>query len=243
MIILLCIIQNLMSKRTVLVTGASRGVGEQCSLKLAESGHHVIAVARTGLSPFSYTNALDGKIDYLPADITRPQEIESVLEHLHRNDLRLDGLVHNAGLLINKSFEELSDRDWSAMIDVNLMGPVRLTRALLDRMNSGSHIVTISSMGGYQQSSKFPGLSGYSSAKGAMAILTECLAVELHDRDISVNCLCFGAVETEMFQTAFPGLQAPVTAERMGRYLSDFVLDGHDLFNGKVLPVSMSDPG
>jgi|SRR5690625_3700517 len=235
-----------MSKRTVLVTGASRGVGEQCSLKLAESGHHVIAVARTGLSPFSDTsdtNGLDGKIDYLPADITRHQEIETILEHLHRNDLRLDGLVHNAGLLINKRFEELSDRDWSDMIEVNLMGPVRLTRVLLDRMNSGSHIVAISSMGGYQQSSKFPGLSGYSSAKGAMAILTECLAVELQDRDISVNCLCFGAVETEMFQTAFPGLQAPVTAERMGRYLSDFVLDGHDLFNGKVLPVAMSDPG
>lgn len=232
-----------MSKKTILITGASRGIGEQCSLKLAEAGHHVIAIARTGISPFADRDRLTGRIDYLSVDITQPEGVHTLQAHLRQNHLNLDGLIHNAGLLINKRFEELSDQDWTDMIDVNLMGPVRLTRALLDRMNSGSHIVTISSMGGYQQSSKFPGLSGYSSVKGAMSILSECLAVELHDRDIRVNCLCIGAVGTEMFRSAFPGFQAPVTAERMGGYLSDFVLTGHDLFNGKILPVALSDPG
>jgi NAD(P)-dependent dehydrogenase (short-subunit alcohol dehydrogenase family) len=85
-------------------------------------------------------------------------------------------------------------------------------------------------------------LAAYSSAKGALSILTECMAEEFKDQNISVNCLALGAVQTQMLETAFPGIQAPVDADTMGMYLANFALNGHLVYNGKVLPVSLSTP-
>ena len=96
----------------------------------------------------------------------------------------------------------------------------------------------ITSMGGVQGSSKFPGLSLYSAAKGAVSIFTESLSTEWVDRGIAVNALALGAVQTEMLDEAFPGLEAPVQPAEMGGYDADFCLKGHRLFNGKILQVT-----
>lgn len=109
-------------------------------------------------------------------------------------------------------------------------------------MKSGSHIVNIGSMGGVQSSKKFTGLSAYSASKGALSILTECLALEFARDEISVNCLALGAVSTEMQKSAFPDFDAPVSAEAMSKFISDFALNGHTFMNGKILPISFSDP-
>lgn len=109
-------------------------------------------------------------------------------------------------------------------------------------MREGGHIVNISSMGGFQGSVKFPGLSAYSASKGALAILTECLAEELKDKNIKVNCLALGSSQTEMFEAAFPGMQAGTLAFEMGRYVADFALNGSKYFNGKIIPVSNTTP-
>ncbi len=232
-----------MKKKHILITGASRGIGYQTALTLAQAGHRVTALARSGDKLRQLQDQAADNIEIHQSDLTDPEDLSSLTGKLTNKGINLDGLIHNAGLLINKPFTDLTDDDWYAMIEVNLMGPVRLTRSLLNLLNPGSHIVAISSMGGYQESSKFPGLSGYSSSKGSLNILTECLAKELTTHKISVNCLCLGAVQTEMLQKAFPGLQAPVTAKSMGRYISDFILDGHTYYNGKILPVALSDPG
>jgi NAD(P)-dependent dehydrogenase (short-subunit alcohol dehydrogenase family) len=105
-----------------------------------------------------------------------------------------------------------------------------------------THIVNISSMGGFQGSAKFAGLSAYSSAKGAAAVLTECLAEEFKNDNIKVNCLALGAAQTKMLEEAFPGYKAPLTAEQMATYISTFALTGSNFFNGKILPVSLSTP-
>ena len=97
-------------------------------------------------------------------------------------------------------------------------------------------------MGGIQGSSKFAGLSGYSSSKGALITLFELLAEEYQPRGVSFNSLALGAVQTEMLEAAFPGITAPVSATQMGAYIARFVLEGHQFFNGKVLPVSSSTP-
>ena len=97
-------------------------------------------------------------------------------------------------------------------------------------------------MGGIQGSSKFAGLAAYSSSKGALAILSECLAEELKELNIKVNCLALGSSQTEMFETAFPGLEAGTLAFEMGQYVADFALKGHKFFNGKVIPVSNTTP-
>ena len=97
-------------------------------------------------------------------------------------------------------------------------------------------------MGGFQGSAKYKGLSVYSASKAALACLTECLALEFKEYGISVNCLALGAVQTEMFNEAFPGSEAPLDAEQMAEYISGFALNGHKYFNGKILPVAAGNP-
>jgi NAD(P)-dependent dehydrogenase (short-subunit alcohol dehydrogenase family) len=97
-------------------------------------------------------------------------------------------------------------------------------------------------MGGVQGSAKFPGLSLYSASKGAISILTECLAAELGPRGIRVNCLALGAAQTEMLEQAFPGYQAPLSAPEMAGFIANFALTGQKFFNGKILPVALSTP-
>ena len=113
---------------------------------------------------------------------------------------------------------------------------------MLPFMKQGSHVVTISSMGGVQGSIKFPGLAAYSSSKAAVITLTELLAEEYKDSGISFNVLALGAVQTEMLEEAFPGYQAPTTAIEMAEYILDFSLNGNKYYNGKLLQVSNSTP-
>ncbi|MGZ3751764.1 MAG: SDR family NAD(P)-dependent oxidoreductase, partial [Mucilaginibacter sp.] len=115
-------------------------------------------------------------------------------------------------------------------------------QALLPLMGANSHIVNIGSMGGFQGSAKFSGLSAYSASKAALHTLTECLAAELVDRQIKVNCLALGSAQTEMLEKAFPGYESPVMAFEMGKYIADFALTGHRFFNGKILPVAVTTP-
>ena len=117
-----------------------------------------------------------------------------------------------------------------------------MIQALLTLFPKQSHILTISSMGGLQGSAKFSGLSLYSASKGALAVLTECLAEELSEQEIKCNCLALGAVQTEMLSKAFPGYTAPLNPEEMAEFIVEFALHGHRYFNGKILPVSLTTP-
>lgn len=225
-----------------LVTGASRGIGFEVVKYLAENDHLITAVARSQDKLSSLRGLYPEQIHTLALDITLKQNRDDLIQHFNDKGLTLDGIVHNAGLLINKPFSDLTDEDWQQQLNVNLLAPVFLTRDLLPYLNPESHILNISSMGGFQGSSKFPGLTGYSVAKGALSIFSECLPGELQDKQIKCNSLCLGAVQTEMLESAFPGMNAPVKAGEMGRYISNFLETGHTFYNGKVLPVSLADP-
>jgi NAD(P)-dependent dehydrogenase (short-subunit alcohol dehydrogenase family) len=109
-------------------------------------------------------------------------------------------------------------------------------------MQKGSHIVNISSMGGYQGSTKYRGLSYYSASKAALSSLTECLSEEFRESGIIVNCLALGSVGTGMLEKAFPGYKAPVNTTEMAEFISWFAINGSKIFNGKVLPVALSNP-
>ncbi len=226
----------------MIITGASRGIGFETAKYLAKRDCFVTVIARTEEKLNQLQAISPDKILPLQLDITEKNSPEIIQKHLNQLQLKIDGLIHNAGLLINKPFEKQTDEDWNRQMDVNILGPARLTRDLLHHFNEDSHIVNISTMGGFQGSSKFPGLSAYSTSKGALSILTECLAVELAGRNISVNCLCLGAVQTEMLEKAFPGMEVPVKPAQMGEFVGNFVLKYHNFFNGKILPVSLHDP-
>ena len=103
-------------------------------------------------------------------------------------------------------------------------------------------MVSISSMGGVQGSKKVPGLSAYSTSKSTLISLTECLAEEFKMTNLSFNCLALGAVKTEMVSQAFPGYDAPLSAQEMGEFIADFLFTGHKYFNGQVIPISLTTP-
>lgn len=228
--------------RHIWITGASRGIGFETARLLAADGHHVIATARSTPELANLKSKYPDRIRTFTVDLTDLSGLNRFLSKLESDEIFLDGLIHNAGVLINKPFDLLTDEDWYKMMEVNLMIPVRLTRLLLPRLARGAHVLHISSMGGYPGSSKFPGLTGYSTSKGGLSILTECLATEFASRELFFNCLCLGAVNTEMLQEAFPGYEAPLSAAEMGSYIADFIRNGHCFYNGKVLPVALHDP-
>src|SRR6056297_749340 len=229
--------------KNIVITGASRGIGNQTSIKLAELGHQVVAISRSKELLNQLKDQYPNNIAPLSLDITDNDAGKKIAEYLEQKNLKIDGLIHNAGVLINKPFTEQTRADWQKQFEVNLMAPALLTKDLRDSFNSGAHIITISSMGGYQGSSKFPGLSVYSATKGGLSILTECIATEFSDKKISCNSLCLGAVQTEMLEQAFPGIEAPVDPKEMAEYISEFILNGHKFYNGQILPVTLGDPG
>ena len=225
-----------------LITGASRGIGFEMVRHLAGQHHRITAVARSQKKLEKLAGLYPEQVSAFTMDITNEKDRKRLTDHFTEKNITLQGIVHNAGLLINKPFSRLTNSDWQNQVDVNLLAPVFLTRDLISFLDHDSHIVNISSMGGYQGSSKFPGLTGYSVAKGALSILAECLANELNEQKISCNSLCLGAVQTEMLENAFPGMEAPVQTEKMGAYISEFLQTGHQFYNGKILPVALSDP-
>ncbi|EHQ28382.1 SDR family NAD(P)-dependent oxidoreductase [Mucilaginibacter paludis] len=232
----------------IIITGASSGVGFEAVLELTLSGkHQVIALARSedklgrlleiakGLNPdcILYPVAFDIVHD----DYADLQQFIAT-----RFNNQIDVLINNAGVLINKPFMQLLESDFVEMLQSNYMGHVRIIQAMVPIMPAGSHILNIGSMGGFQGSAKFTGLSAYSASKGALHTLTECLALELAEQQIKVNCLALGSAQTEMLEQAFPGYESPVMAFQMGKYIADFAISGHQFFNGKILPVALDTP-
>ncbi|TSD66037.1 SDR family oxidoreductase [Inquilinus sp. KBS0705] len=232
----------------IIITGASSGVGFEAVLELILSGKHkVIALARSqnkleklldiakGLNP-------DCELYAIAFDIVH-DDYAGLQQFISANfDGRVDVLVNNAGVLINKPFTQLLESDFVEMLQSNYIGHVRIIQSLLQYMGEGGHILNIGSMGAYQGSAKFSGLSAYSASKAALHTLTECLAQELVEQGIKVNCLALGSAQTEMLEQAFPGYESPVMAFEMGKYIADFAVTGQRFFNGKVLPVALSTP-
>jgi len=231
----------------IVITGASSGIGFEVAFQLAASGHQVFAIARNRVKLEALLKKTKSKnqgasLHVIAGDISRAESIGEITNGIKQKADQIDILINNAGSLINKPFESLTNDDWKSMYDTNVFGTVNLIRATLPFLTEGAHILNISSMGGFQGSAKFKGLSGYSSGKAAIACLTECLAEEFKDRKIAVNCLCLGSVSTEMFALAFPNSQAATGPDDMASFIISFAFDGHRHFNGKILPVSISTP-
>jgi len=225
--------------KNVIITGTSRGIGFELAKQFAHAGHHVLALSRN-TKPLQELNHKN--ITSLSVDLSSEDELQKVIDFVQLNWKYVDVLIHNAGKLINKPFTEITSDDFLDVYNVNVFAVAALTKNILPFLQKGSHVVTISSMGGIQGSLKFPGLAAYSSAKGAVITLTEVLAEEYKEKGISFNVLALGAVQTEMLEEAFPGYQAPTTATEMATYILDFSLTGNQFYNGKVLQVSSTNP-
>lgn len=228
------------NKKIIVVLGASRGIGEAVVRRFAKDiNNEVIALSRNGarmqemfgekINVHCYSFDLSAK------------DVRKNAENIFAKFPRIDILINNAGTLVNKPFTELTHEDLSNSYQVNVIGVMEVTQAAVAYMED-AHIVNISSIGGFQGSVKFPGLSAYSTSKAALCSFTELFAEEYKDTSIKMNCLCLGAVQTEMLEEAFPGYQAPLTADEMAEYITDFASNANKWMNGKIIPVSLSTP-
>lgn len=224
--------------KNIIISGTSRGIGYELALQFANAGHNVLAISRK--TP--QTLLENQNITCLSVDLSVEEDLQKVENFLKSTWKNVDAIVHNAGALLLKPFAETSVADFEKIYKVNVYGVAALTRIALPYLQKGSHVVTISSMGGIQGSMKFAGLSAYSSSKGAVITLSELLSEEYKDKGIAFNVLALGSVQTEMLAEAFPGYEAPLSASQMADYIYDFTLKGNQFYNGKVLQVSSSTP-
>ena len=233
----------------IVVCGASSGIGFDLVKKFfTENGNNIIAIARTRQ-----------KLDQLEKDCIRASgtstlttlvmdiagfDYSELVRIIEQKFGHLDLLVNNAGYMLNQEFERIGADDLMRSYRVNIIGPFLLTQQVIPflKQSKAGQIINIGSMGGITGTVKFKGLTAYSSSKGALSIWTECLAEELKDDGIKVNCLALGAVNTDMLQKAFPGYVASHEPSEMAEFIKDFAMKGSKFFNGKVIPVSSTTP-
>ena len=223
----------------VIITGTSRGIGFELAKLFANNGHKVLAISRN-TKPLLDINHQN--ITTISVDVSQTSDLKKITEFVKKNWKKVDILINNAGKLIHKPFTELTSEDFLEVYKVNVFGVAELTKNMISFLQKGSHVVTISSMGGIQGSMKFPGLAAYSSAKGAVITLSELLAEEYKEQQIAFNVLAIGAVQTEMLEEAFPDYKAPLSASEMDVYMYLFSIKGNKFYNGKVLQVSSTTP-
>jgi short-subunit dehydrogenase len=231
----------------IIVTGCSQGIGREIVLLFGKNKENkIIGIARNKSALDEITNILSPQIfKGIPFDLTtifanNQPLINGIKQHFSEVDI----VINNAGALKNELFMNTSIEDIRNMFETNVFAPAEFIRILLPMMgkNTRSHIVNIGSMAGYHGSMKFKGLSWYSASKSALACLTESLSVELKEYNIAVNCLALGSVQTEMLAKAFPGFKAPLLPVEMAEFIANFALNGHKVFNGKILPVALTNP-
>ncbi|MGO3182693.1 MAG: SDR family NAD(P)-dependent oxidoreductase [Aequorivita sp.] len=225
--------------KNIIITGTSRGIGFEMVKLFSEAGYNVLALSRNAM-PVAELNLEN--VTSLGFDISNQSEIVKLSSYLQSNMKSVDVLINNAGFLVNKAFTEITAEEFQKSYDVNVFGPASLIQTVLPFLEKEGHVVSVSSMGGVQGSVKFPGLSAYSSSKGAIITLTELLAEEYKDSGPSFNVLALGSVQTEMLEEAFPGLKAPLSATEMAQYIMDFSLTGNKFYNGKIMQVSSTTP-
>jgi NAD(P)-dependent dehydrogenase (short-subunit alcohol dehydrogenase family) len=186
-------------KRTILVTGAGRGIGRSIALRFAEEGGSVALVARTTADLEETARriaSLGGRSTVLPADITQAGAAEDCVARAEASLGKIDILVNNAGLFLWRPFLSLPPEEWDRVIDTNLTGAANFCRAVLPGMveRRSGRIVNVSSIHGMRGDAN---VVAQSAAKFGLIGLTQGLAREFRAHNIAVNAVCPGTVENK----------------------------------------------
>ena len=186
--------------KTAVVTGGSRGIGRAISLELASTGARIVLTCRADMAQADATAAeirrLGGEAIALAVDVRRPDDIKVLAERVGECG-GADILVNNAGVIKDSLFAFMKEEDWDYVLDVDLKGAFRVTKALIRGMLHKSwgriiNVVSVSGIAGH------PGQTNYSAAKGGLIAFTKALALELAERGITVNAVAPGLVDTEI---------------------------------------------
>jgi len=198
------------------VTGASRGIGHAVATLAASRGDKVCIVGR-GPDIAGAAAAMGPNVVGVSADVTKAEDVALIASEVERLWGGLDVLINNAGLHRGGGLDRISDEDWEATLATNLSGPMRMVRALVGLIPQGGSVVNVGAVVGFRG---FPGDSCYGASKAGLTGLTHVLAVELARRQIRVNMVVPGFVQTEMTamisERARDAIIARIPLQRMG---------------------------
>jgi 3-oxoacyl-[acyl-carrier protein] reductase len=187
--------------RTAVVTGGSRGIGRAISLELARAGARIVLTCREDLERAKATVAeiqgTGGEAVAMTMDVRRPEDVKALAERVGSEFGGADILVNNAGVIKDALFPFMKEDDWDYVLDVDLKGAFRVTKALIRGMlhKGYGRIVNVVSVSGI---SGHAGQANYSAAKGGLIAFTKALALEFAPRGITVNAVAPGLVDTEI---------------------------------------------
>jgi 3-oxoacyl-[acyl-carrier protein] reductase len=187
--------------KTAVVTGGSRGIGRAISLELASAGARVVLTCQKDLAGAEETASLirkaGGQAAAIVMDVLKPEEVKALADRVGTEFGGADILVNNAGVIKDALFPFMKEADWDYVLDVDLKGAFRVTKALIRGMlhKDWGRIVNIVSVSGI---SGHAGQANYSAAKGGLIAMTKALALELATRGITVNAVAPGLVDTEI---------------------------------------------
>ena len=182
-----------MIKGNVFISGASRGIGKDIALHFAKNGFNVVGTSR---KVFNFDENLENLIP-IKLDITNRDDIKDCFDHLKSRNLLPNILVNNAGITSDQILLRMKDEDWDNVIATNLTGTYNLSKVFIKNMikNKNGRIINISSVSGLMGN---PGQVNYSSSKSALNGFTKSLAKEVGSRNITVNSVAPGYIETDM---------------------------------------------
>jgi dihydroanticapsin dehydrogenase len=186
--------------KVALITGSSRGIGKAIAELFAKEGASVVITAKNQDRLQKTAKDLGGVLS-VPADIRKESEVQVVIRKTIEKFGRLDILVNNAGIFPKvKPLHEISESEWNEVIDINLTGQFRFTKAAIPYLQkNGGVIINIASNAGLKAYENF-NADAYSASKAALVLLTKSWAIEYAKSKIRVNCICPGVVETDMTQ-------------------------------------------
>ncbi|HEX9303140.1 MAG TPA: SDR family NAD(P)-dependent oxidoreductase [Thermoanaerobaculia bacterium] len=212
--------------RTVLVTGASRGIGRSVALRFAEEGARLALVARTESELLQTARAVEqagARAVAIPTDIRDRDGVEACVERAESELGPIDVLVNNAGVFLWRPFLELSSKEWELVLATNLTGAANFCRAVLPGMmrRRRGRIVNVSSIHGMRGEAN---LAAHSAAKFGLIGLTQSLAREFRGYNIAVNAVCPGTVENKEDETGAPSRSEPLAEKLWPRDVARTVL-------------------
>ena len=231
-------------KYTAIVTGSTRGIGEETALLLLQKGLNVIISSR---SQQSVDNAIQEILDKCPSkkenvlglkcDVSKYSDVKSLVDVSVKTFGRIDVLVNNAGIVYFKSIMDTTEEEWNKTIDTNLKGVFIFTKEILPYMieNKSGVIVNVSSGAG---KSGFPNLSAYCASKFGIIGFTESVAKEVADNNVKVMAICPGGVDTKMiddivdngYNLSNRNLMKP---EQVAMKIYDMIFNQKDYYNGQ----------
>ena len=233
-----------MDQKNVLVTGCSRGIGLAIAKKLIDEGYFVVGTSR---SKIDLANLLGSdNCLHQAVDISNEDDISLMIESLTKQEIHIHCLVNNAGITKDQLFMRMNSDDWNSVINTNLNGVFYLTKSLIKSMVKSKYgrIINISSVAGLMGNA---GQVNYASSKAALSGFTKSLAKELASRNITVNNVCPGFIESDMAKELSDAqlenalqqipLQRFGTAEEVASLVAYLLSDAANYITGQELSI------